>query len=465
MKSLVLLGASALFLLSACGGDSESTSGPAKSTSADMEVSTYDGLPSCAEKREGKTAYVKDQEQGYVCQNGKWVEDDDAVIIYSSSSEKNPLVNTDSFTDSRDGKKYRTVTLGYQIWMAENLNYQVQGSYCYDDNPANCNEYGRLYEYDAAENACPSGWHLPSDDDFQILIAFVGGEDSAGVVLKSTNGWMHDNRDANGVDRFGFAALPAGKGYKGKYSSMLESTYYRLLNGGCLYLHSAHVDECGDNSAYSVRCLKGNVREEKASAYGTLVDERDGKTYKTVKIGSQTWMAENLNYYDGVELNREGKKRSWCYNDEPDSCAKYGRIYRWSVAIDSAGTFSEMAKGCGEGNQCKITTLPRGVCPEGWHIPVVAEWETLYSVMGESPYAMQKKGFEKWPEANDAYGFSVIPAGYKGKGFYGFGSEAVFWSVADDGCRGFWHVDADKAKFDSYSGEGDGYVRCLKDSP
>ena len=86
MKSLVLLGASALFLLSACGGDSESTSGPAKSTSADMEVSTYDGLPSCAEKREGKTAYVKDQEQGYVCQNGKWVEDDGAVIIYSSSS-------------------------------------------------------------------------------------------------------------------------------------------------------------------------------------------------------------------------------------------------------------------------------------------------------------------------------------------------------------------------------------------
>lgn len=209
-----------------------------KNSSADMEVSTYDGLPTCAEKREGKTAYVKDQDQGYVCKAGKWVEDDGAVKIYSSSS-----INSGSFTDSRDGKKYCTVTIGYQTWMAENLNYQVEGSYCYDDDPANCSEYGRLYEYDASANACPSGWHLPSKEDFETLVALVGGRDTAGVILKSTSGWVYEKRDANGVDMFGFSVLLAGgRSESGKYSSILKSARYRTLQkgkcsywGDCLY--------------------------------------------------------------------------------------------------------------------------------------------------------------------------------------------------------------------------------------
>jgi len=92
MKILNLFSVAIIASITACGGDSDTATSPVKNSSADMEVSTYDGLPTCAEKREGKTAYVKDQDQGYVCKAGKWVEDDGAVKI------------------------------GDQVWMAQNLN-------------------------------------------------------------------------------------------------------------------------------------------------------------------------------------------------------------------------------------------------------------------------------------------------------------------------------------------------------
>ena len=92
--------------------------------------------------------------------------------------------------------------------------------------------------------------------------------------------------------------------------------------------------------------------------YGSLTDDRDGQTYKTVKIGEQIWMAENLNY---EELN------SYCYNDSAEYCAKYGRLYTWAAAMDSAGEWSNNGRACGLNMMTCSPKYPvRGICPEGW---------------------------------------------------------------------------------------------------
>ena len=141
-------------------------------------------------------------------------------VIPSSSSSKvtEPAeVTKGSITDTRDGHSYKTVTIGSQTWMAENLNYKTDNSYCYDDKASNCSKYGRLYTWAAAITACPTGWHLPTKAEFETLFTAVGGQSTAGKMLKSTSGW---NSSGNGSDDYSFSALPAGvRDYKGDYYS------------------------------------------------------------------------------------------------------------------------------------------------------------------------------------------------------------------------------------------------------
>lgn len=115
--------------------------------------------------------------------------------------------------DERDGRMYKIVTIGDQTWMAENLNYG-QREFTNSKYP----EYGGYYH----SRACPNGWHLPSNEEWETLIEAVGGPDVAGKALKSAYGWLQycaewdecddrDDRDVNGEDSFGFSALPAGE--------------------------------------------------------------------------------------------------------------------------------------------------------------------------------------------------------------------------------------------------------------
>jgi uncharacterized protein (TIGR02145 family) len=131
-----------------------------------------------------------------------------------SSGSSGDIETSGTFTDDRDGKTYKWVSIGssyrgYQKWMAENVNYNASGSKCYDNNTANCNKYGRLYNWQTALiNACPTGWHLPTDAEWKKLTDFAGAE--AGTRLKATSGW---DRDGNGTDDYDFAALPGGYGF------------------------------------------------------------------------------------------------------------------------------------------------------------------------------------------------------------------------------------------------------------
>ncbi len=136
--------------------------------------------------------------------------------------------------------------------------------------------------------------------------------------------------------------------------------------------------------------------------YGELTDSRDGQIYKTVKIGDQWWMAENLNYET---------TRSYCYKDSVEYCSKYGRLYLWSAAMDSAGRWSENGKGCGYGVTCSPTYPVRGACPEGWHLPSRTEWENLFVAVGGSSNAgtvLKSTSVYSNTKPTDAYGFSAL---------------------------------------------------------
>ncbi|MDR2582949.1 MAG: hypothetical protein LBC75_05660, partial [Fibromonadaceae bacterium] len=170
-----------------------------------------------------------------------------------------------TFIDSRDGRKYRAVEIGPQTWMAENLNYNASGSKCYENKPANCQKYGRLYGWDAAMKACPKNWHLPSNVEWDILMVSSGGKETAGKILKAASGW---NSGGNGQDTYGFSALPGGGGYSGgdfdsvgdngdwwsasEYGSNLA--YYRYMVYSREYVSYDH-DNYKDNM-FSVRCLQ-----------------------------------------------------------------------------------------------------------------------------------------------------------------------------------------------------------------
>ena len=214
--------------------------------------------------------------------------------------------------------------------------------------------------------------------------------------------------------------------------------------------------------------------------YGTMTDERDGKVYRTVKIGDQVWMAENLNYYDSTNLSV--KEKSWCYgkNDNGDSstCDVAGRYYTWAAAIDSVKLVNDVNYpwDCGYLKKCLVLkgSRLRGICPTGWHLPNYYDWQTLLMVAGGTSTASKvlksRIGWSGNGNGTDAFGFSALPAGFRGNGgiYYLDGNYVYFWT--SDGERDDVYdayvmnmsYDKDKAFLNvdvKYYGQS---VRCVK---
>jgi uncharacterized protein (TIGR02145 family) len=211
----------------------------------------------------------------------------------SGSTAGKPCPELPEFVDPRDGKQYKTVLIGNQCWMKENLNLETEGSWCYNRNETNCDDFGRLYTWLTAMNdelssnsvpsnvqgICPSGWHLPSDNEWKILEMFVDSKHNtdidewekngfrgfdAGKNLKATDGW---NFDGNGSDSAGFLALPGGRRF-------YFGQYYTRGTHGYWWTSTAHSEEFaryryvyynsdkvyrfhyGKDNGLSVRCVK-----------------------------------------------------------------------------------------------------------------------------------------------------------------------------------------------------------------
>ena len=358
----------------------------------------------------------------------------DASANLNDSRNTNSITK-DVMTDPRDGQTYKTVKIGSQTWMAENLNYKTENSFCYDNVDSNCTKYGRLYVN--SKNVCPAGWHLPAIWEWVKLFSVLNDSSTVGKKIKSTEGWFDDG---NGTDEFGFSVFPAGLGcflrdiddnpYHGTPKAKLKIDPRHITPKSKLKIDSSKVRFVGKNryalffmdagafekdkiylsynndkvdfyggsisgsiTGVSVRCLKD---VEVYNAKGIFRDPRDGQTYKTVKIGEQTWMAENLRY--------KIKGSSQFYNRR-DSIGKYGRLYNWNMA--------------------------KKACPTGWHLPDVSDWNTLISTVGEKVAGKVLKSKSGWMckneyrmrnengifvnhcssagDGSDKYGFSAYP--------------------------------------------------------
>ena len=192
---------------------------------------------------------------------------------------------TGTFIDRRGyWRTYMAVQIGDQVWMAENLNYKVDSSFCYNNDESNCAKYGRLYRWAAAvgkfekdcgfghtcslpsgniKGVCPEGWHLPSDDEWESLFAAVGGYSVAGTKLKSRSGW----NNGNGLDAFAFSALPVGeRDLYGDYSnegcrasfwsSTEDDSNYAYYKGFIDINDGVFLNDGRKDRGFSVRCVK-----------------------------------------------------------------------------------------------------------------------------------------------------------------------------------------------------------------
>jgi uncharacterized protein (TIGR02145 family) len=208
-----------------------------------------------------------------------------AVVILTTDTLSGTI---GTFTDPRDGKTYRTVKIGKQTWMAENLNYKPKTgkSRCYKDSDSYCKKYGRLYNWKTAKTVCPSGWHLPSRREWDSLtdyagdekiVSWIDGSDSmydwlnAGKRLMSMYGWYSwdDVDTGNRTDEFGFSALPggyydydvndfSGAGHRGHWWTATENGIDKAFNRD-MYYNGVSASEYAYSKRhyYSVRCLAG----------------------------------------------------------------------------------------------------------------------------------------------------------------------------------------------------------------
>jgi len=214
------------------------------------------------------------------------------VFAFSCSSNDSDGDRYEYDSITYQGKTYKTVKIGAQIWMAENLNYEVAGSICYNDSIAYCVKYGRLYNWATAMNLnsdcnynecenkihskyqgiCPDGWHIPNKADWLTLVNFAGGEETAGNKLKVTSGW---SIGGNGTDEYGFSALPGGQAYydDGRFEGI------GFLSG---WWCSSEYDDINDfynssNSAYALGIVLDTYRNK--WDFATLAYGRKGYSF------------------------------------------------------------------------------------------------------------------------------------------------------------------------------------------
>jgi uncharacterized protein (TIGR02145 family) len=358
----------------------------------------------------------------------------------------------DTFTDPRDGKKYKTIEIGEHKWMAQNLDYHGEDGFlglCYGDvpqkkikKPENCKKYGRLYNRNEAENACPEGWHLAGHSEWETLIDFAGGKEIAGKKLKAKNGWKAhdfsgknpkapkckwteektDNRgrvtvmehDMCNTDEYGFSALPGGG-----YNCLFENYFYndvgeigRWWAGGYDRMTMSNDDmkviytnlgstECRDNRMFSVRCVThsaaGKARSEAEEQAKLEAEQAKLKAEEQARLEAEerTRQAEKARLKAEENFKKSIPYRTFNFGGEDYPTIKIKNTVwmaknlnlpvkeSWLDKEKSVSVcYDNKPENCKKYGMLYNWTAATKACPKGWHLPSRSEWETLIGFVG-----------------------------------------------------------------------------------
>jgi len=349
----------------------------------------------------------------------------------------------DTFTDPRDGQTYRIVTIGEQSWFAENLNYDGgNGSKgkCYENKAANCNTYGRLYDWNEAKTICPSGWRLASENDWDMLINYAGGILASAKHLKTKEGWLNCG---SCEDTYGFSALPGG------YGGSIETGVFKGIGDRGLWWTSTETYSNYANEVFmldfsdktygpmisakwfmlSVRCMNGGSEYPSSSSsesmeYFTIKFNTDGGVPATIPeisiaggIGLRGapanptkagytfggWFEGDIQYnsttliYEDVTLKAKWNKleEGGKGEDYTDTRNSQSQIYptvilngkRWfakNLNFNASGSmcYNNLPANCDTYGRLYTWDIISGACPQGWHVPTDEEWEDLIKFAG-----------------------------------------------------------------------------------
>ncbi len=510
-------------LLAACGSDSTS------STNEDnryKEVKNADNLGDCSEENEGDSVYVASEKMYVTCHNGFWSEftppDTD-----TSAGKLNIYVAADDTIPSLS--KLISCTYSYDGWLVfvASLNsYMLCEDYEWVEYKPKSSSSGAIESSDDNESysegssssrrAQSSSSHVMTRDEIlgpctlanEGTVAMdsldeirVSGTDyyicrsglwiSADTYDLNTHGWSDttDGAFREGMwstfyfksvseecvteeDSYTYQVYVYDRGWRvAKREELCYGKACTAMSGGESIIWNGRTYVCSDTAWRQENVYNLDKSSFFASdvVYGSLTDERDGQVYKTVKIGTQVWMAENLNYADSLKDVVLQDGASFCYDYDSDNCAVGGRFYRWAAAMGLLSKYN---------NSRADTTLlkssnHRGLCPEGWHIPDTTEWNTLIATVGKGN-ASALKTTSAWlfdadsiGAATNSTGFSAAPTGVNASS--GANSQILFCSTYQTYSDEFRYFSLSYSSNQLYYGsrykKDPCFVRCIQDDP
>ena len=361
-------------LLQACGDDS-SSSFPVENSSSPKNVETIYDLGKCTDKRKGEVIFVTEDDREYVCFSGKWISTDEEDISSSSAKQSSSTEKTSSSSKNKELSSSSSakdeVSSNSKQSSSSNISSSSAKQSSSTEKTSSSSKNKELSSSSSAKDEVSSNSKQSSSSE-EVVSSCSKNESSSSFKQSSSS-----------------KEIPSSSS-KEESSSSVAKLVAKIMPSGA---YNCDVYRC-------VPTIELNLTMLADGEYGEFMDPRDSIVYKTIKIGTQVWMAQDFAFRYSHET-----AQSTCYIStgyKPTDTCLQNRLYKWSAAMDSAGVFSDDGLGCGDGVPCNKSGNIQGVCPDGWHIPSREEWNVLVDNSG-------KDDITRWDNLTlgNSTGFSV----------------------------------------------------------